>query len=346
MEPSDQLVTMATAVMIEKPRQERTSLDIVIVNWNTGRQIRDCLESIMIAAPHADGNHDPKANFALSQVFVIDNASSDGSMSGLEQIDLPLTIIHNQENRGFGAACNQGARAGSGEYILFLNPDTQLFEGSLHLPLTFMQQSENQQIGICGIRLIGDDGKPTIAAARFPSLRVLFGKMSGLSKIAPAQFPPHMMSADELPTNQVVDQIIGAYFLLRRSVYELCGGFDERFFVYFEEVDLALRAKQAGFESYYLADATAYHKGGGATDAVRAHRLFYSMRSRMQYAHKHFSLMATVTLFLATFLVECPARLIRAVARGSVQQVIETCSGFAMLVRSYLERPEKHKAKA
>lgn len=313
------------------------TLDIVIVNWNTGEQIRDCVQSIADAA---------QTGFALQQLFVVDNASSDGSMEGLAHVDVPLNAIINLQNRGFATACNQGARAGNAEYILFLNPDTQLFADSLHRPIAFMQREENQQIGICGIHLIDDDGEPTIAAARFPTMRVLLGKMSGLSKVLPKIFPTHMMDATELTESQPVDQIIGAYFLMRRSVYELCNGFDERFFVYFEEVDLALRAKEAGFDSYYFADVTAYHKGGGATDAVRAHRLFYSMRSRMQYAQKHFSLIETVLLFLLTFLLEFPARILRAVARGSMQQVIETCSGFAMLVRSYFAQPKQHEARS
>lgn len=315
----------------------KPTIDIVIVNWNTGEQLRECLQSIATA---------DKTGIVLEQVFVVDNASSDESMRGLEQIDIPLTTIGNQENLGFARACNQGARAGNADYILFLNPDTQLFEASLRGPVDFMQQDKNQQIGICGIRLIGDDGEPTIAAARFPSLRVMVGKMSGLARVAPALFPPHMMDATELTTSQPVDQIIGAYFLIRRSVYEQCEGFDERFFVYFEEVDLALRAKQLGFNSYYLANVLAYHKGGGATDSVRAHRLFYSMRSRIQYAQKHFSTLETVILFLLTFLLEFPARLLRAVLRGSAQQMAETCSGFGMLIRSYLATPEQSEARS
>jgi len=312
-------------------------LDIVIVNWNTNEQVHDCVRSIGQAA---------QTGFTLKQVFVVDNASTDGSMDGLTQIPVPLRTIMNPQNLGFATACNQGARAGNAEYILFLNPDTQLFADSLHSPIAFMQRAENQQIGICGIHLIGDDGEPTIAAARFPTMRVLLGKMSGLSKLLPALFPTHMMAAGELTKSQSVDQIIGAYFLMRRSVYDLCNGFDERFFVYFEEVDLALRAKEAGFESYYFAEASAYHKGGGATDAVRAHRLFYSMRSRMQYAQKHFSSIETVFLFFMTFLIEFPARLLRAAARGSRQQVVETCSGFAMLIRSYLAQRKQQGARS
>lgn len=318
-------------------KETEPTLDIVIVNWNTGQQIHDCLQSIAEAT---------QFGFALEQVFVVDNASTDGSMDVLASVDVPLSAIINQENRGFAVACNQGARAGKADYILFLNPDTQLFADSLRTPIAFMQQNETQQIGICGIHLIDDEGEPTIAAARFPTLRVLLGKMSGLARIAPTLFPTHMMDASELLTSQGVDQIIGAYFLMRRSVYELCDGFDERFFVYFEEVDLALRAKEAGFSSYYFADATAYHKGGGATDAVRAHRLFYSMRSRMQYAQKHFSTLETATLFLMTFLVELPARLLRAIAHGSIQQATETCSGFAMLVRSYLAKTDQQKVRS
>jgi len=185
--------------------KKQPTLDIVIVNWNTGQQIRDCVQSIADAA---------QFGFILNHVFVVDNASTDGSMGALKSVDVPLTTICNSKNRGFAVACNQGARAGHADYILFLNPDTQLFSNSLHSPIAFMQDKNSQHIGICGIHLVGDDGEPTIAAARFPSLRVLLGKMSGLAKVAPTIFPTHMMGSTELQASQVVDQIIGAYFLM------------------------------------------------------------------------------------------------------------------------------------
>src|SRR5919108_6378697 len=153
------------------------SLDIIIVNWNTGKHLLDCLLSIVVSE---------KSRFTLSRVVVIDNASTDGSLDGLKNLCLPLTIILNSENRGFAAACNQGAKQSRADYLLFLNPDTCLYKDTLVVPMNFMQQQENAHVGICGARLVNEDGAMAICCARFPTMKVLLGKMTGLSQVFPS----------------------------------------------------------------------------------------------------------------------------------------------------------------
>jgi len=128
---------------------------------------------------------------------------------------------------------------------------------------------------------VDEEGHASTSAARFPTLRVMAGKILGLTNLFPGVFPAHLMSSSDLRVSGVVDQIIGAFFLIRKAVFDRCGGFDERFFVYFEEVDLSLRAKQLGYTSYFLSEVSAFHKGGGCTERVKAARLFYSLRSRI-----------------------------------------------------------------
>ena len=101
-----------------------------------------------------------------------------------------------------------------------------------------------------------------------------------------------------------VNVVMGAFFLVRRSLYDLLGGFDERFFVYFEEVDFTLRAMQMGYETYYLSEARCYHRGQGTSDAVKAARLFYSLQSRLRYAEKHFDAVSTSVLKFMTLFIE------------------------------------------
>jgi GT2 family glycosyltransferase len=129
-------------------------------------------------------------------------------------------------------------------------------------------------------------------------------------------------------TNRDDDQVNGAFFLIRRDLFERLGGFDERFFVYFEEVDLARRAAELGYRSHYLATARAFHRGGGCTDQVKARRLTYSIRSRLAYASKHFSRVSATTLALATILIEPISRIIACALRGSVTGCAETVRGF------------------
>lgn len=299
-------------------------LDIIIVNWNTGRQLRDCLMSIVNAN---------KRGIRLERVIVVDNASSDGSVEGFGDLDLPLTIIRNSENRGFAAACNQGAKSSQADYLLFLNPDTRLFPDSLAKPLAFMEMPENCQVGICGIQLTDDYGNISQTCARFPTTDRFFSKMLGLDKLVPKRFLSHFMTDWDHLENREVDQVMGAFFLVRRLVFKEFRGFDERFFVYFEEVDLSYRARKAGWLSFYLAEAQAYHKGGGTSEQVKAMRLFYSLRSRILYGYKHFGIGAATGLMAITLLVEPISRLMFALVRGQISQISETLIAYLMLWR-------------
>jgi GT2 family glycosyltransferase len=135
-----------------------------------------------------------------------------------------------------------------------------------------------------------------------------------------------------------VDQVIGAFFLVRRAVFELNHGFDERFFVYFEEVDFSLRARRKGYSSYYLADTFLYHKGGGSSENVRAKRLFYSLRSRIHYGFKNFSFPEAVVLLVLTLTLELVARLARAVLSVSRSKLSETINGYREFIGYLLSK--------
>jgi N-acetylglucosaminyl-diphospho-decaprenol L-rhamnosyltransferase len=299
------------------------SLDIIIVNWNTGALLRECLKSISQART---------AGFRLDRVVVVDNNSADGSADGLEPISEQLiSVLHNDVNRGFAAACNQGAAGTQAHYLLFLNPDTRLFPDSLWPPLEFLEQRENADFGICGVRHVDGSGAFSTSCARFPSARIFFGHMTGLSRLFPKCFPPHLMLESECLESREVDQVIGAFFLVRRTLFEGLGGFDPRFFVYFEEVDFSLRARQAGFRSYYLAAATAYHKGGGSSQHAKAARLFYSLRSRLLYGFKHYPFHKALALAILTLTVEMAARLLAALGSMSIPRLVETLQGYASL---------------
>jgi len=296
-------------------------VDIVIVNWNAGRQLADCVKSIRTFG-HSVGS-----------IILVDNASTDDSLAGLSVQDLPLIIIRNHENRGFATACNQGAAVASSDYLLFLNADTRLFENSLVEPLAFMGQAENAHIGICGIKLIDESGNACLSYAKFPSLRNFALQAVGINMI----FRSRSMGDDGVVSEaggvRVVDQVIGAFFVVRRSVFEQLGGFDERFFVYFEEVDFALRARKNGWASVCLTGVQCIHIGGGSSRQVKDLRLFYSLRSRVLYGFKHFSLLSAITLFLVTLWPELLGRSVFALARGSWQDFGHVVRGYSMLIK-------------
>jgi len=273
-----------------------------------------------------------RSGLELERIVVVDNGSSDGSLPTSGIGGLTPMVISNNQNRGFAAACNQGARGSSADYLLFLNPDTRLLPNALAQPVAFMQLPENRWIGIVGIQLLEGDGRIARTCARFPTPGRFFSSILGLDRAWPAVFPPHFMVEWDHRQTREVDQVMGAFFLIRRSVFESLGGFDERFFVYFEEVDLSARARRNGWGTFYLATAQAYHLGSGAVrKTMQATRLFYSLRSRILYSYKHFTFSKATLVTLCTLVLEPVSRLVAALVRRSPSQVAETLKAYALL---------------
>ncbi|HET9725954.1 MAG TPA: glycosyltransferase family 2 protein [Gemmatimonadales bacterium] len=302
-----------------------TSVDVVSVNWNSGRQLAECLASLAAT---------DRTRVTLGRVVVVDNASSDGSAGGIDRDDLPLEVLANPTNRGFAAACNQGARAGQSPYILFLNPDTRLEFNSLAAPLAFLESAAAADVGICGIQLVDAEGKVARSCARFPTARQLAAAAIGLDRLLPGAFPGFLMREWDHRDSRRVDHVIGAFYLVRRSLFERLGGFDERYFVYLEDLDFSLRAREAGWHSYFLASARAFHRGGGTSDQVRAERLLYLLRSRLHYAHRHFSPAGAAAVRAATLGVEPLVRVVAALGGGAPRQAGDTIRAYWMLATS------------
>jgi N-acetylglucosaminyl-diphospho-decaprenol L-rhamnosyltransferase len=300
-------------------------VDIIIVNWNAGSLLRDCVCSI---------EKTRQEGFKLGHVVIVDNGSTDGSLDRLTSTTLPLRMIRNTENKGFAAACNQGAQGSRADYLLFLNPDTRLFADSLSVPLAFMESGQNRSIGICGIQLVDEHEEVSRSCARFPTPRMFYSRIFGLDRLFPGFFQSHFMEEWGHEENRAVDHVIGAFFLLRRHLFEQLNGFDERFFVYLEDLDLSLRARKSGWTRYYLADIRAYHKGGGTSEQVKATRLFYSLRSRILYGYKHFTPTQATLLLVSTLCFEPFTRLAFNIFQGAFKSASETMSGYLMLYRA------------
>jgi GT2 family glycosyltransferase len=301
-------------------------VDIVIVNWNSGVQLRDALLSI--AEFHGQ---------AVTKVIVVDNNSKDTSVQLAGELgdDLPflLEIVRNSTNAGFGAACNQGAELSSSEFILFLNPDAKLFSESLAIPLNHLRQPENSTVGVCGVQLVDENGHVSQTCARFPSASLFAAQALGLDKLPWfRRWNLHMSEWDHASTRHV-DHVIGAFYLIRASVFRMLGGFDERFFVYLEDLDLSLRVRKAGWTIVYLAQARAFHSGGGTSRQIMGTRLFYSLRSRLQFGFKHFSWVGAWSLVAITLMVEPLTRSVFSFLRGGRRDLNNTLSGYRMLWR-------------
>lgn len=309
-------------------------LDIIIVNWNSGLQLYNCLDSVEKA---------DKFGLQLNQVVVVDNDSTDHSLESIKSLKLPLEVITNGQNRGFAFACNQGAKNSIADYLLFLNPDTRLEPDALEKSIGWMEKVENRKIGITGIQLLNEAGDIQRSCARFPDFQLFINGIFGLNHFFPKLcLSYHMLEWDHTGSRQV-DHVIGAFFLVRRELFEILNGFDERYFVYLEDLDFSYRSNHLGYRSYYLSNVKSYHKGGGTSEQVKAFRLFQSIRSRILYGFKHFPFYQAVILFLLSILIEPVIRIIWSIIRGSFAEIPETWSAYRMLYSAIPDMLNKNK---
>ena len=297
-------------------------LDIVIVNWNSGGFLSDCLKSV---AQH------PNDQTMLQTVTVVDNASTDGSENVGDSGEVVSHWIQNEANFGFGRACNQGARIGNAPYILFLNPDTRLTEGSLSIPLAYLESTAHRNIAIAGIQVLDESGEPARSCARLPTASSMLFRSLGLDQLPWLSKYGYMMREWPHAENRLVGHVIGAFYLTRREIFEQLHGFDESFYVYLEDVDFSQRVSDLGASCVYLADAAAYHAQGGSSRNIKALRLYYALSSRLVFARKHFSTPAYWAVAFSTLILEPVIRLIRSLASGAPSDVRNTLRAYRLV---------------
>lgn len=299
------------------------TLDVVIVNWNGGALLRACLASLAAA--------EAQLGDALSlRVVVVDNASRDGSLEDLPALRHGPAVIANPDNQGFGRACNAGAARGDAPAILFLNPDARVTGESLAGARAALMAEPGT--GIVGAQLLDEAGRVQLSCARRPSAASLVGQALLLDRAR--LVPSHFMTEWDHQEDRAVDQVMGAFLMIRRSLFSALGGFDARFFVYYEDVDLCARAWDAGFSVRHLAGIHVRHEGQGTTRAAKAHRLACFLESQIRYAAKHHGRATALALVATAFGAQVPLRLVQALARRSVVEAGETLRGAGLLARA------------
>lgn len=260
------------------PKIPFLQVSIIIVNYNVKLFLEQCLCSVEAAMVGVD-----------AEVLVVDNNSTDDSVAYLQPKFPWVRFIVNQDNTGFGKANNQGLELAKGKYILFLNPDTLLPEDCLAKCLAFMEQ--HADAGALGIKMIDGSGHFLPESKRaFPSPLTSFFKLTGFSSLFPksklfARYHLGYLSKEE---NHEVDVLAGAFMLVQKKILDAHGAFDERFFMYGEDVDLSYRIQKAGFKNYYFADSTIVHFKGESTKkgSLNYVRMFYQAMSL--FVKKHY----------------------------------------------------------
>ena len=255
-------------------------VSIVVVSWNVRALLERCLSSIRAEAAAWPGG--------VVETLVVDNASRDGSVALLQQAFPEAHLIVNPENRGFSAACNQAFARCSGDAILLLNPDAELVPGALSTLVAYLEG--HPEVGVVGPLLLNPDGTVQSSRRRFPTLATAFLE----STIIQDSFPglPHLRRYYCLDQpddrEQQVDWLVGACLLLRRKALAEVGGLDERFFLYFEEVDWCLRARPAGWRAAYLPQARVIHSAGQSSGQDLRLRHLYFTESKGRFYAKHY----------------------------------------------------------
>lgn len=223
-------------------------LTAIIVNFNTEGLLQDAIGRLQTAA----------ARMSL-KIAIVDNASKDNSVALITREFPTCHLIVNDMNVGFGRANNQALNLVEGRYVLLLNTDAFVAQDALDKTIAYMDT--HPRCGILGVRLVGRDGVLQPSARYFPTPWNLFLGRTGLNRIFTRVRMVDDMAWDHASVRQC-DWVPGCYYLVRREVINQIGLFDPRYFLYYEEVDHCLAAKQAGWEVVFYPDTTVIHIGG------------------------------------------------------------------------------------
>jgi len=226
-------------------------LSILIVNWNTRKLLFDLLTSLY--------KYPPSGEF---EIFIVDNASTDGSQEMITAEFPSVKLLINPSNMGFACAVNRGILDSSGQYVLLLNTDLLVLEGTIDRQIKFMET--HPDYAMCGGALTDDKGIPTSAYGRFPSITTLTAEILPYRwAIAAQNRISHGIEPSETEI-MPVDFASGATLMIRRTFFESVGLLDEQFFMYFEDADWAIRGKKKGWKVCIVPTVHYIHFGAGS----------------------------------------------------------------------------------
>jgi N-acetylglucosaminyl-diphospho-decaprenol L-rhamnosyltransferase len=254
-------------------------LSVIIVSYNVKYFLEQCLHAVLRAAASIE-----------AEVLVIDNNSTDGSLEYLPPLFPAVKFIPGEQNLGFAKANNLALRQATGEYILFLNPDTLVPEDCFTKCAGFLDN--NPRAGALGIRMLDGSGNFLPESKRsFPTTATAFYKAIGLSAMFPRSrlFNKYALGYLGDKENHLVDVLAGAYMMVRSSVLDKTGAFDERFFMYGEDIDLSYRIRLAGFENWYFAGASIIHFKGESLKKWSANHVKVFYDAMIIFVKKHYT---------------------------------------------------------
>lgn len=293
--------------MIDLDNTKTIKLSIIIVNWQVKEYLKKCLKSI-------DTLYKDKSWF---EVIVVDNASTDDTVPMVRESFPWVRLIANLENKGFARANNQGINISHGEYLLFLNPDTEIVEDSFFKIINYLDSHED--VGIVGCKLIYPDGSLQKSCRRFPTIDVALWQHHGEFLIKDIQkiMDNYFMKNMDYNIVQEVDQPMGAVLMVKKKALNDIGGYmDEKYFMFFDEVDLCYRIKQKGWKIVYFPDTKVIHHRAKSVEFAFSkgnridnefHKSMFKFLSK-HYKHEIFKKTILKIIFYCNKLMKKPAR--------------------------------------
>ncbi len=268
-------------------------LSIIIVNYRTYELTNQTINSVI-----------ETVNYIDYEILVVDNDSNDGSLEQLMD-DFKkyshITFIKNSHNDGFAVANNIAFKEAKGEYTLLLNSDVIVNNNTINQSLNYIKSHKN--IGILGCKVVLPDGQLDKACRRsFPTFEVSFYRMSGLSKLFPNSPRFNRYNLSYLDENETypVDCVVGAFMLINSDIMRQCGGLDESYFMYGEDIDLCYKVKELGYEVYYYGKYDIIHYKGASG---KNKRLLYEFYNSMEiFYDKHYKKENSIIINTITYL--------------------------------------------
>jgi O-antigen biosynthesis protein len=255
------------------------NLSVIIVSYNVKEFLHQTLLSVQKAAKGIN-----------CEIWVVDNASLDGTAAFIKRSFPEVKLIANKENLGFGKANNQALKDASGKYVLFLNPDTIVQDDTFTKMIRYMDA--NEQIGLSGCKILNADGTLQAACRRsMPTPGVAIPKMLGLSRLFPKSrfFGRYNLTYLDPDESYSVDAVSGSFMFARTALMQELGGFDEAFFMYGEDLDLCYRVKKAGFDVWYAAETSIIHYKGESSRFAPFDSIVAFYKAMDIFVAKHFS---------------------------------------------------------
>jgi hypothetical protein len=254
-------------------------LSIVIVNWNGKELTENCIESILLTSRRRLENKE-------FEIIVIDNGSTDGSVEYLKSYSRPVKLISNTANMGYAPACNQGMKEARGKYILLLGNDTVVLDETLEKCAKFLD--ENNDCGAAGCRLLNSDGSVQNNCKKFPKFVNGFFIYLSLDRLN-RDYDMDWFKYDE---TREVEQISTTFLMIRKSLLEKIGYFDEVYKILYNDVDLCKRIWKSGAKIYFLSTAEIIHLGSQSTKKAdfKLRKIMY--KDIYRYYRKNFGLKA------------------------------------------------------